>query len=113
MTRIVRTHYRYKRPPKRKKPVALEVPAVITAASKRRRVSADAKAVLAASNKLAPAELGRKPVVATKRTLGSAIKSAIVTVRSRKARSRPPARSLDLMPEEMMRRVALSMSCGR
>jgi hypothetical protein len=29
MTRIVRTAYRYKRPPKRKTPVALEVPAVV------------------------------------------------------------------------------------
>jgi hypothetical protein len=27
--RIVRTTYRYKRPPRRKKPVALEVPAVV------------------------------------------------------------------------------------
>jgi hypothetical protein len=32
MTRIVTTHYRYKRPPGRKKPVALEVPAVVKAA---------------------------------------------------------------------------------
>jgi hypothetical protein len=31
MTRIVPTHYRYKRPPRRKKPVALEVPAVVKA----------------------------------------------------------------------------------
>jgi hypothetical protein len=31
MTRIVTTHYRYKRPPRRKKPVALEVPAVVKA----------------------------------------------------------------------------------
>jgi hypothetical protein len=30
MTRIVRSAYRLKRPPRRKKPVALEVPAVIT-----------------------------------------------------------------------------------
>ena len=28
---IVRASYRYKRPPKRKKPVTLEVPAVVTA----------------------------------------------------------------------------------
>jgi hypothetical protein len=32
MTRIVRTAYRYKRPPRRKQPVALEVPAVVKAA---------------------------------------------------------------------------------
>jgi hypothetical protein len=32
MTRIVRTAYRYKRPPRKRKPVALEVPAVVQAA---------------------------------------------------------------------------------
>jgi hypothetical protein len=32
MTRIVRTAYRYKRPPRRKKPVALDVPTVVKAA---------------------------------------------------------------------------------
>jgi hypothetical protein len=32
MARVVTTHYRYKRPPRRKKPVALEVPAVVKAA---------------------------------------------------------------------------------
>jgi hypothetical protein len=32
MTRIVHTTYHYKRPPKRKKPVALDVPAVVKAA---------------------------------------------------------------------------------
>ena len=31
MTRVVRTHYRYKHPPRRKKAVALEVPAVVRA----------------------------------------------------------------------------------
>ena len=49
MTRIVRTTYRYKRPPGKRKAVTLEVPAVITAASKRRRVSDEARAALAAS----------------------------------------------------------------
>jgi hypothetical protein len=28
--RIVTTHYRYKRPPKKRKPVLLEVPAIVT-----------------------------------------------------------------------------------
>jgi hypothetical protein len=31
MTRIVRTAYRYKRPPGKRKPVALEVPAIVQA----------------------------------------------------------------------------------
>jgi hypothetical protein len=34
---IVRSHYRYKRPPKRKKAVLLEVPAVLTISEKTRR----------------------------------------------------------------------------
>ena len=49
MTRIATTYYRYKRPPGKRKPVALEVPAVITAASKRRKVAAEAKDALKAS----------------------------------------------------------------
>ena len=36
MTRIVTTHYRYKRPPRKRKAVALEAPAVVTAKSSRR-----------------------------------------------------------------------------
>ena len=47
MTRIVRTAYRYKRPHGKRKPVAIEGPAVITAASKRRRASDEAKVALA------------------------------------------------------------------
>ena len=43
---VVRTSYHYKRPPKRKKPGTIEGPAVITAASKRRKVAAEAKAAL-------------------------------------------------------------------
>jgi hypothetical protein len=31
MTHIVTTHYRYKRPPRKRKPVALEVPAIVRA----------------------------------------------------------------------------------
>ena len=37
MTRIVTTHYRYKRPPRKRKAVALEAPAIITTKSRRRR----------------------------------------------------------------------------
>ena len=38
MTRIVTTHYRCKRPPRKRKPVALDTPAVVTAKSSRRPV---------------------------------------------------------------------------
>jgi hypothetical protein len=91
MTRIVTTHYRYQRPPRRKKAVTLEVPAVITAASKRRRVSAEAKAALAASLKQPPGEPERKPADAPQR----AAKAAIVTIRRQSTRILPP----DLLPE--------------
>jgi hypothetical protein len=36
MTRIVSSHYRYKPPPRRKKAVALEVPAIVTIRDKKR-----------------------------------------------------------------------------
>ena len=91
MTRIVRTAYRYKRPPGKRKPVALEVPAVITAASKRRSASAEAKAALAASLKQPPGEPERKPADAPQR----AAKAAIVTIRRQSTRILPP----DLLPE--------------
>jgi hypothetical protein len=106
MTRIVRTAYRYKRPPGKRKPVALEVPAVITAASKRRRVSDEAKAALAASIKLDPGELEPKPVIATSRTSsGAAAKSAIVTARRPRSTVSLPEGLLADTPEEANRRA--------
>ena len=36
MTRIVTTHYRYKRPPRKRKPVALEAPVIVTTKGSRR-----------------------------------------------------------------------------
>ena len=99
MTHIVRAAYRYKRPPRRKKPVALEVPAVINAASKRKRASAEAKAALAASLKQAPGEAERKPAGAPPR----AAKAAIVTIRRQAARIIPPG-LLPETPEEHQRR---------
>jgi hypothetical protein len=96
---IVRTHYRYKRPPRKRKPVVLEVPAVITTASKRKRASAEAKAALAASLKQAPGEPERKPVSAPPR----AAKAAILTIRRQAARIIPPG-LLPETPEEHKRR---------
>jgi hypothetical protein len=60
VTRIVTTHYRYKRPPRRKKPVGLEVPAVVKAADPakaRRRTTADLtpKSMVSTSTKRAGA----------------------------------------------------------
>ena len=90
---VVRTSYHYKRPPKRKKPVTIEGPAVITAASKRRKVAAEAKAALKASIKLAP---GESPTPTASRTSsGGAAKSVIISVRRKMARIIPPG----LLPE--------------
>jgi hypothetical protein len=48
MKRIVITHYRYKRPPRKRKAVALEVPAIVKAAPNKQRMirgdESDAKA---------------------------------------------------------------------
>ena len=105
MTHIVRTAYRYKRPPGRKTPVALEVPVVISAASKQRRVSDEAKAALFASIELAPGELERKPAVTSGRTsAGPASKSFIVTARRPKAAASLPPGLLADTPEEHRRR---------
>jgi hypothetical protein len=93
MTRIVRIAYRYKRPPRKRKPVVIEGPAVVTTASKRRMAAAEAKAALAESIKLAPAELATSS--------GAAAKSAIVTVH------RPGRRFADvpdMTPEEYRHR---------
>src|SRR5271166_4057294 len=56
MTRIVTTHYRYKRPPRKRKAVALDVPAAVTRASKRSEPQAAAAP---------PANDDRKSAVAT------------------------------------------------
>jgi len=54
-TRIVTSTYRYKRPPKKRKPVLLEVPAIVT----KRAASPQASAPKPA----APANDDRKPVI--------------------------------------------------
>ena len=66
MARIVTTTYRYKRPPKKKRPVTLEVP-VIVAPRKRARPPADGQSQPEPAA-LAPAKDDRKPaIVAAKR----------------------------------------------
>ena len=99
MTRIVTTHYRYKRPPGRKKPVALEVPAVITAKSSRRPIGERT----AAEMPFAPVS-GRKGAVqpSTPREAERVAhpanpdrKPAIVTIRRTAAKILPPG----LLPE--------------
>ena len=87
---IVTAHYRYKRPPKRRKAVALEVPAIVARAKKKRlRISA--------LDKPAP------PPPANDDDKPPPKPAAIVTVRRRKHAMH--AHLLDgLTPEEVQRR---------
>jgi hypothetical protein len=100
MTRIVRTAYRYKRPPRRKQPVALEVPGVVKAVdpAKARPSKPPAKnkpepSAPAAANDDGPTEPAPRPAAETK--------SAIVTARKPGARF---ADVPDMTPEEHRRR---------
>jgi hypothetical protein len=54
MTRIVTTTYRYKRPPRKRKAVALEAPAVVTTKSRRRPVRGTEEAAAEVSAALPP-----------------------------------------------------------
>jgi hypothetical protein len=64
MTRIVTTQYRYKRPPKTRKPVVIEVPQVVRAKATR---SSGATASVPPT-KRKPANDDRKPAVVTAKT---------------------------------------------
>jgi hypothetical protein len=87
---IVRTAYRYKRPPRRKKAVALDVPVVVKAASTRSRPK--------------PAPAAPQPPANDDRTPPPPpAASAIVTIRSRK-HARLAHLLADLTPEEVQRR---------
>jgi hypothetical protein len=90
MTNIVRSTYRYKRPPKRKKAVPLEVPAVLTISDKTRKRVAKADQLLSVSSgsevaAVAPATDDRKSAVVTAKPVLSPVTttrpSAIVTAR--------------------------------
>jgi hypothetical protein len=101
---IVRSRYRYKPPPRRKKAVPLEVPAVVTIDHKTRRRKSDAKAAPVEST---PANDDRKPAAVTTEPSKpapapvAARPSAIVTAR------KPGKRYADVpeVSEEEHRRV--------
>ena len=98
---VVRTSYRYKRPPRRKKPVTLEVPAVVTTKSSRRPIRVKAAAEIP---RHAPV-FRRKGAVqpSTPRAAERAAPAAIITVRRKVARIIPPG-LLAETPEEHRRR---------
>jgi hypothetical protein len=85
MTRIVRTAYRYKRPPRKRQAVALEVPAVVKAADP------------------ADAHKRARPTLPESTPAADARKSAIVTIRSRKHALLAHLLE-DMTPEEHRRR---------
>ena len=106
MTRVVTAHHRYKRPPWKRKPVALEVPAVIVAKKSRRPIGEEAAAEIprhapvfrrkGAAQPSTPHDAAR---VAPQR----AAKAAILTIRRQGARIIPPG-LLAETPEEHRRR---------
>ena len=92
MTRIVTTHYRYKRPPRKRKPIEIEGPAVV-----RGKVSHDA--TLPAVVRKAKPGNDNRPETST--SAADPPRSAIVTARRRGKRF---AEAPDLTPEEHQRR---------
>ena len=93
MNRIVRTPYRHKRPPGKRKPVAFEVPAVVKAKRSRRPIGVKAAAEIP---RHAPV-FRRKGAVqpSTPREAERALPAAILTIRKQSARILPPG----LLPE--------------
>jgi hypothetical protein len=79
MTRIVRSTYRYKRPARKRKPVAPAVPAVVTIPRKRGRKVAAPPAETDAETAERPAIILRRH----KNEIRPEAKSSIVTVRRR------------------------------
>jgi hypothetical protein len=102
--RIVRTAYRYKRPPKRKKPVALELPAVVKAADpakahRRTMPPPESTPAIPAVVRSSTKRAGASAVVAA----NDDRKPAIVTIRRTPAKILPPG-LLPETPEEANRR---------
>lgn len=112
MTRIVTTHYRYKRPPKRKAKAALEVPAIV-----RKRAPLASKGEPEAIERL-PNKPSRPAIVtpaapqirSEKGTRAAA--PAIVTIRRRKHAMHAHLLE-DITPEEHQRRGDASVALWR
>jgi hypothetical protein len=93
MTRIVTTTYRYKRPPKKRKAVALEVPAIVTTKRSRRSMERAAAEVVSrsprrskdgAAQPTTPRDAERDYAVTAPPPANGDRKSAIVTTTGRK-----------------------------
>ena len=106
---IVRTVYRYKRPSGKRKPVALEVPAVITAKSSRRLLGKKAAAELQVAPVIREDEGAVQPSTPREAARVAHLdntdrKPAIVTIRHKPAKLLPPGLLPDT-PEEHHRRA--------
>ena len=103
---LVCTAYRYKRPPKRKQPVALEVPAVVAAKSSRHLTGEKAAAEIprhAPVFRRKGAAQPSTPHKAERVAAQQAAKAAILTIRRQAARIIPPGLLADT-PEQHRRR---------
>ena len=115
MTRIVTTHYRYKRPPRKRKVAALDISAVVVAKGSRRTSPVGGKGEAAAEDRVPPAyTAGRRAQSSTPRGAARVIspphhsaapanddrKSAIVTIKRKSRLGDAP----DMTPEEHQRR---------
>jgi hypothetical protein len=116
MTRIVTTHYRYKRPPRKRKAVAIEAPAIAAAKSSHRpRLAGGAAAEVSVATRRDDGGLAQPttpraaaPAPATP-PANDDRKSAIVTARRRGRFGDAP----DMTPEEHQRRGAVADALWR
>jgi hypothetical protein len=120
MTRIVTTPYRYKRPPRKRKAVALDIPAVVTAKSSRRPVGGAEEA--AAKVPMTARTTGQQAQPSTPREAARVAppanddrKPAIVTTTSRKRLKllRADKRAADTDGDPEMRAWILRAMQGR
>jgi hypothetical protein len=120
MTRIVTTPYRYKRPPRKRKAVALDIPAVVTAKSSRRPVGGTEEA--AAKVPMTARTTGQQAQPSTPREAARVAppanddrKPAIVTTTSRKRLKllRADKRAADTDGDPEMRAWILRAMQGR
>jgi hypothetical protein len=107
MTRIVTTTYRYKRPPRKRKAVAIEAPAVVTTKSSRRQpvgrkeqAAAEVDAGHPSRGEAAQPSTPRAAARVAPPPANDDRKSAIVTVKRKSRFGDAP----DLTPEEYQRR---------
>jgi hypothetical protein len=110
MTRIVRTAYRYKRPPGKRKPVALEVPAIVRKNGRRRDAAAEEKEEKSlrlsgpGQEDPTPASDDRKPAVLTIRRQPERILPPGLLAETEEEANRR-ADAADAMFRELVRRV--------